>query len=257
MTSLRVGISGFRAAALDGRVMAGTFVKTPSHDIVEVLSRSSLDFICLDAEHAPFDRASMDASLAVARALDFPALVRIPAARPEYVLQALDAGAVGIVCPHVASVGIAEELARSARFGLGGRGFAGSTRWAGYATRPMQDVLGQAAETLVIAQIEEPEGAEAASGIAGVDGIDGLFVGPADLSVGYGKTDQGSPELQAALVSVGAAARAAGKCYMSWVPNAAKAAEWRGLGMTMFFVASEHSWMLAGANAVADGIHEL
>lgn len=238
-------------------MMAGTFVKTPSHDIIEVLAQSTLDFLCLDAEHAPFDRARMDACLAVARALDFPTLVRIPAAEPHYVLQALDAGAAGIVCPHVATPELAEGLARSARFGRGGRGFAGSTRWAGYATRTMADVLSLSEETMVIAQIEEPEGVEAAEAIAATPGIDGLFVGPADLSVGYGKTDQGSDELKAALVSVGEAAKAQGKCYMSWVPDASRARDWHGLGMTMFFVASEHAWMLAGANAVSDGIHAI
>jgi 2-keto-3-deoxy-L-rhamnonate aldolase RhmA len=251
-----MGYHSFRQEALAGRILVGTFVKTPAYEVIEVLARSSLDFVCLDAEHAPFDRARMDACLAVARAHDFPALVRVSAAEPHLILQALDAGAAGIVCPHVLSADKAREIARVARYGHHGRGFAGSTRSAGFATRAMADVLTDSDHTLVIAQIEEPEGVKAAADIAAVEGIDGLFIGPADLSVGMGKTDQSSPELMAALTSVGAAARAQGKCYMSFVANAAKAAEWRSLGMTMFFAASEHAWMLAGANAVADAIHD-
>jgi 2-keto-3-deoxy-L-rhamnonate aldolase RhmA len=61
--------------------------------MVEVLARSGLDFLCLDAEHAPFDRARLDSCLAVARALDFPILVRVPSSLPQDILQALDAGA--------------------------------------------------------------------------------------------------------------------------------------------------------------------
>lgn len=251
-----VGFAGFRQAALSGRVMTGTFVKTPDIAVIEVLAKSRLDFLCLDAEHAPFDRARMDACLAVARALDMPTLVRVAAAEPHLILQALDSGAAGIVCPHVDSAEKAAALARAARFGRGGRGFAGSTRWAGFGTRPMAEVLGRTDETMVIAQIEEPEGVAAASAIAATDGVDGLFLGPADLSVGYGRTDQSSAELAAALASVGAAARGAGKAYMSWVPGADAARAWRDAhGMTMFFAASEHAWMLAGANAVADGMH--
>lgn len=252
----RAGLAAFRSAALSGRALAGTFLKTPAYELVEVLASSSLDFLCLDAEHAPFDRARMDACLAVARALDFPVLVRVPAAEPHAILQALDAGAAGLVCPHVSSVETAQALAAAARYGHGGRGFAGSTRSAGFATRPMAEVLGDSDRTLVFAQIEEPEGVEAAAGIAGVAGIDGLFLGPADLSVGYGKTDQKSAELADALRTVGRAAQAAGKIYASWVPNAAVASEWAGFGMTVFFIASEHAWMRAGASAEADAIHD-
>jgi 2-keto-3-deoxy-L-rhamnonate aldolase RhmA len=110
---------------------------------------------------------------------------------------------------------------------------------------------------VVIAQIEDPEGVDAAAEIAGTDGVDGIFLGPADLSVAYGKTDQASPELAAAVRRVGQAARAAQKAYMSFVPDPAKAAAWRDEGMTIFFLASEHAWMLAGARAAADGIHAL
>lgn len=247
----------FRDRMLAGELLAGTFVKTPAHEMVEVLARSGLDFLCLDAEHAPFDRGRMDACLAVARAMDFPVLVRVGSASAENILQALDAGATGVVCPHVTSAARAAEIARWARFGHGGRGYAGSTRWAGFATRAMGDVLAEAKDTVVIAQIEEPEGVAEAEGIAATEGIDGVFIGPADLSVAYGKTDQSSPELRAAIEAVGQAAKAAGKAYMSFVPDAAKAAEWRGFGMTMFFIASEHAWMLAGAREAARGIHAL
>ncbi|MBT8455972.1 MAG: aldolase [Rhodobacteraceae bacterium] len=253
-----MSIATFRARMLAGEFLAGTFLKTPSYELIEVLAPSGLEFLCLDAEHAPFDRARMDACLAVARALDFPVLVRVGSATPENILQALDAGAVGVVCPHVDSAEKAAEIARASRFGLHGRGFAGSTRWAGFATRGMGELLEQSQrETVVIAQIEEPEGVDAAAEIAATDGIDGVFIGPADLSVGYGKTDQSSPELMNAIRSVGQAAKAAGKTYMTFVPDAAKAAEWAQYGLTMFFIASEHSWMRKGAAADAEGVHAI
>jgi 2-keto-3-deoxy-L-rhamnonate aldolase RhmA len=242
----------------EGRMLAGTFLKTPHHIIVEVLAHAGLDFLCLDAEHAPFDRAATDACLAVARALNLPVLIRVPSAAPADILNALDLGATGIVVPHVDSVEKARAVARAARFGHHGRGYAGSTRWAGYATRKMTDVLAQSQdETIVIAQIEEPEGVKAAADIAAVEGIDGLFIGPADLSVAYGKTDTASPELQVAMAEVGAACATHGKTYMTWVANAAQAQDWRRHGFTMFFVASEHAWMLAGARDTAKGIQAL
>ncbi|RLJ59016.1 2-keto-3-deoxy-L-rhamnonate aldolase RhmA [Litoreibacter meonggei] len=249
-----MGFSDFKARMASGDRLLGTFVKTPSVEMVEILAKSGLDFICLDAEHAPFDRMRLDACLAVARALDFPTLVRVPAGGEDDILKVMDAGAVGIVVPHVDSAEKARAIAKAARFGRGGRGFAGSTRWAGYATRSMAEVLEQSrTETVVIAQIEEPEGVEDIAGIAGAEGVDGVFIGPADLSVAYGATSVDNDELKEAMTRVGDAARKAGVAYVTWVPNAQTAKAWEGYGFNVFVMASEHAWMLAGARAaVAD-----
>ncbi|MGB5558975.1 MAG: aldolase/citrate lyase family protein [Paracoccaceae bacterium] len=250
--------AGFKKRMLDGDRLVGTFIKTASHDILEVLAISGLDFVCLDAEHSAFDRKSMDVCLALARALDLPTIVRVGSGSAENILQALDSGAVGVVVPHVTDAARAAEVAKAARFGLGGRGFAGATRWAGLGTKSMPEVLAQsAAETFVLAQIEEPEGVDAVAEIAATVGIDGLFIGPADLSISYGKTDTNSPELHAAYKAVGEAARAAGKAFVTWAPTVEKAAEWRSYGVNVFFIGSEHSWILQGARAVGSDIRDL
>lgn len=243
---------------LSGEILVGTFLKTPAHEMIEILAKSKLDFICLDAEHAPFDRGRMDLCLAMARALNVPTLVRLPTGTPVEVLKALDSGAIGVVVPHVDTVEKAREISRAARFGHGGRGYAGSTRWAGFATRPMDDVLKQSIdETIVIAQIEEPEGVEAARDIAAVDGIDGLFVGPADLAVCYGKADQSDPQVLAAMRKTGVAAKAENKAFMTFAGSATAGPALNEMGVTMFFVASEHAFMLRGANAEAEALHKL
>ena len=250
-----MGCADLKARMVGGERLVGTFLKTPSVDLIEILSGSGLDYIILDAEHAPFDRMRMDACLAIGRALDFPLLVRVPAGTPEAILLAMDAGAVGIVVPHVDSVAKAEAIAKAARFGHGGRGYAGSTRWAGFATRAMPEVLQQAQdETIVIAQIEEPEGVEAIDGIAGAAGVDGVFIGPADLTVAYGKTDLGSTELAAAMKDVGDAARRHGVAFITWVPGPDLAREWDKYGFTSYVAGSEHAFMLQAAKATAAGI---
>ncbi|MCY6379688.1 HpcH/HpaI aldolase family protein [Hoeflea prorocentri] len=248
----------FKERMLSGQILVGTFLKTPAHEIIEVLAKSRLDFLCLDAEHAPFDRGRMDMCLAMARALDIPTLVRVPVGESVELLKALDSGATGVVVPHVDSVEKARRIARAGRFGHGGRGYAGSTRWAGFATRPMADVLKQSEEeTIVIAQIEEPEGVDAANEIAAVPGIDGLFVGPADLAVCFGTTDLSGPEVVDAMRRTGEAAKAHGKALMTFAGSSAAGPGLRELGVTMFFVASEHAFILHGANAEADAFHDL
>ncbi|MGJ8604707.1 MAG: HpcH/HpaI aldolase family protein [Marivita sp.] len=251
-------IAGFRQRLLSRVPLAGTFLKTPAYQVIEVLAQSELDFVCLDAEHAPFDRSAIDACCAMGRALDFPVLVRVGDSSARGILQALDCGAVGVVVPHVDSAAKAADVARAARFGRGGRGYAGSSRWAGYATQSMPDLLRKSAEeTVVMAQIEEPEGVAASGAIAATEGIDALFLGPADLSVGYGHDHQGSEDLMVAMAQVGKAAEAAGKAYVTWVSNAQKAQDWSQYGMSCFFISSEHAWMRAGATAEARGVHEI
>ena len=234
--------------------LIGTFVKTPAYELIEVLAKSGLDFICLDAEHAPFDRARLDACLAVANALDFPVLVRVSSDNPSEILNALDCGATGIVVPHVANVEKAQSIARAAHFGHGGRGYAGSTRFAGYATQKMPEILARGgANTVVVAQIEEPEGVDAAAAIAAVDGIDALFVGPADLAVCFGETDMNADKVRDAMARTGHAAKSAGKPLMTFAANADAADALSKLGVSVFFVGSEHAFMLTGARkAVAD-----
>jgi len=250
------GDAAFRKKVLAGEVLAGTFMKTPSVDILEVLILSGLDFVCFDAEHAPFDRASLNACAAVARAAGFPFVIRVPAGTASEIGMALDTGASGIVVPHVTDADTAARVAKAARFGHGGRGYAGSTRWAGFGTSDMPTLLARSkTDTLVIAQIEDPEGVEACEAIAETEGVDAIFLGPADLSVAYGKTDQNSPELHAAMARVGAAAKANGKAYMTFTPNAEVSKTLiEKHGFSVFFVASEHAWMLQGARAVVSGL---
>ncbi|PIV73206.1 MAG: aldolase [Rhodobacteraceae bacterium CG17_big_fil_post_rev_8_21_14_2_50_65_11] len=248
----------FKTRMRAGDILVGTFLKTPAPELIEVLARSSLDFICLDAEHAPFDRGRMDLCLAMGRALGVPMLVRVPTGTPVELLKALDSGAVGVVVPHVGSEEMAREIARAGRFGHGGRGYAGSTRWAVFGTRAMKDVLRQSIdETIVIAQIEDPEAVELADGIAGVDGIDGVFVGPADLAVCFGKDDPSDPMVLDAMRKTGRAAKAHNKAFMTFAGSAAAGPDLHDMGITMFFVASEHAFMLRGATAEADMLHKL
>ena len=242
---------GLRARILRRDMLCGTFLKTPAYEMVEILAKSGLDFICIDAEHAPFDRGRMDMCIAMARALDFPCLVRVPEGTPAQILMALDSGATGVVIPHCYSIEKAEAVARAARFGHGGRGYAASTRWAGFATKGMPDVMAMNDETVVLGQIEEPEGVEAVEGIAAVEGMDGVFVGPADLAVCYGKRSLDDPQVRAAIGRVGAAAAANGKSAVTFAPDPGTLDELTALGVNMMFFASEHSWVLQGARKTA------
>jgi len=106
-------------------------------------------------------------------------------------------------------------------------------------------------ETIVLGQIEEPEGVDAVESIAATPGIDGLFVGPADLAVSYGETDMNAAIVLDAMRKVGDAAKANNKSAVTFSPNLNNFDALAAAGMNMLFFASELVWMLNGARAVA------
>jgi len=242
----------FRESLIGGDLIVGAFVKTPSPIVFEVLGLTALDCLCLDAEHAPFDRLAIDACVMAARAAGKPILVRTPTSAPEHILNALDCGATGVVLPHIRSVEEAKAAALAACYGAGGRGYAGSSRAADYTTKSMADHLsGSAATTTVIAQIEDIEAVETIDAIAHVPGIDALFVGRVDLTVAMGASSQDDPRVVAAVERVCGAGRAAGRTVGMFLSRPDDIAAWRDKGASLFLLGSDHAFMLAGAAELA------
>jgi 2-keto-3-deoxy-L-rhamnonate aldolase RhmA len=244
-----------KAKLAAGEVVAGTFVKTPSPLVVEVLAMTALDCLCLDAELAPFDRGTLDLCLMAARAGGMDTLVRVPSAAGEHILNALDCGATGVLVPHVRSAAEAEAAVRAAHYRAGGRGYAGSSRAAGYTTVAMAEHLRASAErTVVVAQIEDVEAVDDVEAIARVDGLDAVFLGRADLTVSYGATSQDDPRVVDAVERVCAAAVAAGKPVGMFLSRLEDVPYWRGKGATLFLLGSDHGFLMAGANSLAQRV---
>lgn len=236
-------------------IVVGTFIKTPSPIVVEVLAMTPLDCVCLDAEHAPFDRGVLDTCILAARAAGMNVLVRVPSAAPEHLLNALDCGATGVLVPHVRSAREAEAVVRSAHYGRGGRGYAGSSRAAGYTSVGIaQHTANSASHTVVVAQIEDPEAVNCIEDVARVEGVDALFVGRVDLTVAFGATSQDDPRVIAAVERIVAAANAAGKPVGMFLARLEDVPYWRERGATFFLLGSDHTFLLAGARDLAQRV---
>ncbi|MFN3817587.1 HpcH/HpaI aldolase family protein [Blastomonas sp.] len=237
-----------------GELLAGTFVKTPHPHVVEVLALTGLDCLVLDAEHAPFDRGTLDLCLMAARAGGKPALVRPASGSPEQILNALDCGADGILAPHIRSAAEAEALVRACHYGPGGRGFAGSTRAAGYTTKGMARHRDAARDVAIVAQIEDAEALDHIDAIAAVEGIDALFIGRADLTLSLDADTPDDAVVVAAVEKICAAARAAGRTVGMFLARPSDIPHWRGQGASLFLLRSDQEFLLDGARALGDAI---
>ena len=230
-------------------------MKTPSPLVCEVLGKTDLDALCLDAEHAPFERLELDACIAATRASGLTPLVRVPTADPANILNALDCGATGIVVPHVTSQEDAEAICLRSLYGPGGRGYAGSTRSAEFGGKPIADQLCESADqTTIIAQIEDVNALDELDDIAGVERIDCLFVGRIDLTVALGKTDPSDSTVVAAVEKICAAGRKANTPVGMYVSNVDEAKRWIEKGASLFLLSSDQAFLMGGAQNLVSAL---
>jgi 2-keto-3-deoxy-L-rhamnonate aldolase RhmA len=246
----------FRDRLRDGEVLSGTWIKTPHPHVVEVLSFSSLDCLVLDAEHAPFDRAALDLCILAARTGGKPVLVRPASASHEHILNALDLGADGVILPHIRTASEAENAVKACHYVSGGRGYAGSSRAAGYTTKGMAKHRADAKAVTVIAQIEDVEGVDNIDAIAGIPGIDALFIGRADLTVAYSADSPDDAVVVEAVDRIVAAGKAAGRTTGMFLGRVGDVPMWRKKGASMFILGSDHDFLLQGAARLAEAVRE-
>ena len=248
-------MNDFRQKLRTGHILAATWIKTPHPHVVEVLSHSKLDALILDAEHAPFDRGALDSCILAARAGNKTVLVRPEANNPAALLQALDAGADGVVVPHIRNVAEAEAAVLACHYRPDGRGFAGSTRAAGYTTMGMAAHREAAKNAVVIAQIEDAQALNEINGIARVQGLDGVFIGRADLTVSLGAQTPDDPMVVEAVEQICAACANVKVPVGMFLGRLSDVAHWRERGATFFFLKSDQEFLLAGASDLHAAIH--
>ncbi len=247
--------STFRQRLLNRDLLVGTWVKTPSPIVCEVLGKSDLDALCLDAEHAPFGRLELDACISATRAAGLTPLVRVPSADPHNILNALDCGATGVVVPHIRTAEDAEAICHWSLHGPGGRGYSGSTRAAGFGVKAIADQLRESADRVaIIAQIEDPEALDAIDDIAAVERLDCLFIGRIDLTVALGKTDPSEPVVVEAVDKVCAGCRNAGKAVGMFVSDVEETKYWKERGASLFLLASDQAFLIAGARNLVSAL---
>lgn len=229
------------AALLAARLRAGgaltaLLAKMPCAAQVESAGHAGFDLVVFDTEHGPAGGFELEHHLRAAQSVGLPALVRVPSAGPEAILAALDAGASGVVVPHVLNAEGARAVVAAAHYPpRGRRGFSTSTRAGGYGATPLEEHVCRAAEeTCVVVQIEDAEAIPLADEILGVDGVSGVLIGAVDLSFSLGQP--GSPphrEVEAAIDAVLAAAVRASVPAMAVVSSGDGARAWRARGATV------------------------
>lgn len=234
-----------RAAVERGELQIGTWVNMVHNPaILPLLKSAGLDFARVDMEHSsPSIETIADMAL-VARALDFPIVVRPPKANREWISRLLDIGVMNLHCPQIESAAHAAEIVAASRYSpMGRRG------WGGFNPGNDFDASTTVAErrtfanrqVFVTVMLETARAFEDLDEIAAMDGIDALTLGPMDLAQDLGVA--GTPDQARVLDEkrdlVLAAANKHGKTCAMLVGSAEQARQWKEAGVLLLAYASE------------------
>lgn len=232
----------FRQRFTSGERLLGSFIKTPTSHSIEILGDIGFDFVVIDEEHAPFDRAAIDVAVLAARAVQTAALVRVSS--EASILSALDCGADGVLVPHVASVERAKTVAAAARYRKGTRGYSPSGRSGRYGGDQSWPYMDRSdARIATIAMIEDASALDDIERIVEVEGIDGFFVGRGDLTLALSAESSSSEQITAAVRKIATAAKAVSKPVMVMAATREEGDAFGEMGATAFILSSDQGFI--------------
>lgn len=170
----------------------GTIVTLKDPAVVEMLGYTGYDFAIIDMEHTMLDLRIVEHMIRAAHCVHVSSIVRTPQNDYGAMLRVLDAGADGIMVPHLTTREQAERTVGTAKYRpIGKRGLDGSSRAAHYGTIPFKEHIKRQNERVsVIGMIEDAVAINNIREIVCVQGLDMLFIGPADLASSLGYQEQ-------------------------------------------------------------------
>jgi 2-keto-3-deoxy-L-rhamnonate aldolase RhmA len=171
------------------------------------MANAGFDFLWIEMQHSPMTYAQVATMI---RACPGPAVpfIRVPDANEGDIQKAVDIGALGVIVPMVDTMEKIEKTITFAMYPpLGKRSLGGGQ----YGALWGRDYRQHANDNImIVAMIENPQGAEIADKIAGLEHVDVVFVASTDLG-SFSGLRQGDAGYEALVTRIKNATLAAGK----------------------------------------------
>jgi 2-dehydro-3-deoxyglucarate aldolase len=192
----------FRERVARCEPLFGVVISLPSPELAEMLAAAGFDWLFIDMEHGLLDFAAVQRMIQ-AVAGTRPCIVRVPNNEAILIAKALDAGADGVIVPHVNDTEQARAAVSAARYPPVGTRSIGAARAQGYGERLAEAIAHDNDRILVVAQAEHVDAVAAIDDIVQVPGVNAIFIGPFDLSASMGKPGEiQAPDVQRAIARV-------------------------------------------------------
>ena len=246
----------------EGKVAIGMGLRLARSVDIAILSKTcGYDWLFIDMEHSSMD---LDSAAQIAMAslpVGITPIVRVPGKEHHHASRILDAGAQGIVVPHVDTVEEAQRAVAYCKYPpLGHRSAMGVLPQLAYRPVPIGEAMPAANEaTLVIVMLETPQAIANAEAIAAVPGLDVLLIGTNDLCAEMGIPGQfNDARVEDAYRTVIAACRKRGvHPGMGGVYEPRLMEKYIGYGMRFILSGGDMSFLMAGARERASFLHGL
>jgi len=228
-------------------------------DIGRVLNTCGYDFAFIDMEH---NSMGIDTAVQIGVACQdagVTPLVRVPGYEHYLATRVLDAGAMGIVFPHVDSAEQAAKLVSFCKYPpVGHRSAAGNMSQLNFQAIPQKEATETVNNnTLLVFMLESPQAIANADAIAAVPGVDVLLIGSNDLCMEMGIPSQfDNPKLAKAMETTIAACRKHGKhAGLGGIYDEAISRRYIEMGMRFILASGDLPLLMAGASARAKFLH--
>jgi 2-keto-3-deoxy-L-rhamnonate aldolase RhmA len=230
-------------------------------DIGRIMKTAGYDFLFIDLEHN-----SMSVDLAgqisiAAQDAGITPVVRVPGFEHFHASRALDAGAQGIVVPHVDDPEVAATMVSQCMYPpVGHRSITGTLPQLDFRPAPLGEAAAAInAGTLLILMIETPEAVANVDAIAAVPGFDVLLVGANDLCMAMGIPGQfDHPRLGEALERIVAAGRANAKhAGLGGIYDPPLMQRYLAMGFRLVLCGSDLTFMLSAARERAAAVRAM
>lgn len=224
-----------------GQSVLGLFCSIPSPLMVEMIAHAGFDFVIIDTEHVLVNPETLENMIRAAEAVNLTPFVRVGSPEAGEILRVLDAGAQGVVVPHVQTQATAATIVQACRYFPEGRRSLNGGRPAGFGKLNLQEYIQQANQAVMaIAMIEDRQGVEHLDEILSVPGLDMVLEGAADLSQSYGVPWQTrGPTVQQAIDQIYQASQRA-KVPFCAIPRAAEDFQrWQSQGVQAFVLGDD------------------
>ncbi len=230
-------------------------------DIATIAKTCGYDWLFIDMEHNSMDVDTAAQIAMAALPVGITPIVRVPGKEHHHASRLLDAGAQGIVVPHVDTVEEAERAVAYCKYPpIGHRSVMGVLPQFGYRGLPVAESTPIAnAETMVVVMLETPEAIAKADAIAAVPGIDSILIGTIDLCAEMGIPGQFTdPRVEDAYRKVIAACRKHNiHPGMGGVYEPKLLEKYIGMGMRFILSGGDLGFLMAGARERAGFLHGL
>ncbi|QDI92529.1 siderophore biosynthesis protein SbnG [Salicibibacter halophilus] len=166
-----------------GQDVYGMFLSTPHPVMAELVGYAAFDFVIIDDEHAPMSKEMIEQMIRAAEVTGATPLVRVPGLHRHNILKVLDAGAQGIVIPHVESREQMEIAVQHIFYHPVGQRSLNSGRAGMFAKYSLTEYIARANEEILLApMIESEKGVDNREEILSCPRISFVLEGAADLS---------------------------------------------------------------------------